>query len=385
MIITHRTADALFVKRRLCQVTLVGTTCYLASQKEARPSRGLLGCWLLPRLSPNVLCQLCFGWHVQLPLSPLPPRCCDQGTHARCCHRRQKETVCKHGYGCGITCAHPVWSDCIWALLAMVKAGHSPSGSRRGSPAAVARSARSSVGLAERESKQQPSANNILTKFAQCTVKSCTNRKQAGTPRCQWHNNWLYRVPLDTLSCMFDRKLASFTSMDGGGGGDGGGRGEDPDSGVDDVSAKEVRDAKEHLRAVATHNFVTTKRKLEAALSVVYEAAGVAFQWPPQVFVEQRLQQLQPFLTAVARELAGPASEADEGLDISDEFAVDAVVERMYKVRVHSASLVVQQLWPCARPVGQGGEASSLLQGRVSAVQRTFVDWRSDRACSQRI
>ena len=56
---------------------------------------------------------------------------------------------------------------------------------------------------------------------------------------------------------------------------------------------------------------------------------GVVFGWPNENFVRQRRKGLQTFLDAVATELVKP----DGKLDISDSFAIDAIIERMHLVR----------------------------------------------------
>jgi len=155
-----------------------------------------------------------------------------------------------------------------------------------------------------------PRAKNILTKFAQCTEKNCCNRKQPGTSRCQWHNKWLYRAPADTMCALFEKSLSSLST-----GSDDG-----------DASAKKV--TIEQLRDKVTRNLQESQTKLTAVLRKQHENLGLSFAWPDEGFVARRRAALGSFLQAVAREIVKPTGS----LDISDAFAIDAVIERMYMV-----------------------------------------------------
>jgi hypothetical protein len=177
--------------------------------------------------------------------------------------------------------------------------------------------------LVFKESRAPPTPSNLLTKFARCTADGCQNKKQPGTPRCCWHNRWLYKIPTETLTRMFEQTLDAAFGSGGAGAGAGG-------AGANAVAP--LAEAKKALDASQT--------ELWAALEAEHKKHGVCFEWPSDDFIQRRCSALQGFLAAVARELVQPSGS----LDISDAFAIDAVIERMYMVRCVSLLVLV---WRC--------------------------------------
>lgn len=189
---------------------------------------------------------------------------------------------------------------------------------RRGSPSHSPRTLRRITGFRKEEPQELSQPKNILTTFARCTVEKCLNKKQPGTPRCRWHNRWLYKVPADSMCAMFEHKLAGISSEN--------------EASNTNVSAQT---ALENQRIAAAQSLEVSQENLCNALKKEHLKYGVSFDWPDQNFVDKRIKELQTFLAAVAREIVQPTGF----LDISDSFAIDAVVERMYMVSVCEAAL----------------------------------------------
>ena len=165
-----------------------------------------------------------------------------------------------------------------------------------------------------KESREPPKPTNLLTKFARCDAEGCQNKKQPGTPRCRWHNRWLYKIPSDTLARLFEQKLDAAFGSGGGGAA---------------ATAVSTAVSPQAIQAEAKKALDASQIELWAALEAEHNRHGVSFEWPSNDFVQRRCSALQGFLVAVARELVQPTGS----LDISDAFAIDAVIERMYTVR----------------------------------------------------
>ena len=207
---------------------------------------------------------------------------------------------------------------------------------RRGSPSHSPRTLRRITGF-RKEPQELSQPKNILTAFARCTVEKCLNKKQPGTPRCRWHNRWLYKVPADTMCAMFEHKLAGISSEN--------------DASNANISPQT---ALENQRICAAQSLEASQENLCNALKKEHLKHGVSFDWPDQKFVDKRIKELQTFVAAVAREIVQPTGF----LDISDSFAIDAVVERMYMVRMKEqcescpyAPLHRMKHWPLAPTV----------------------------------
>eukprot|EP00750_Incisomonas_marina_P021687 INCI4629.2.p1 GENE.INCI4629.2~~INCI4629.2.p1 ORF type:complete len:278 (+),score=46.62 INCI4629.2:92-925(+) len=193
---------------------------------------------------------------------------------------------------------------------------------RRGSPSHSPRTLRRITGF-RKEPQELSQPKNILTAFARCTVEKCLNKKQPGTPRCRWHNRWLYKVPADTMCAMFEHKLAGISSEN--------------DASNANISPQT---ALENQRICAAQSLEASQENLCNALKKEHLKHGVSFDWPDQKFVDKRIKELQTFVAAVAREIVQPTGF----LDISDSFAIDAVVERMYMVGLMNPSSTFKTL-----------------------------------------
>ena len=125
------------------------------------------------------------------------------------------------------------------------------------------------------------------------------------------------------MCAMFEAKLASLSAPP-----------------LPEAGAASALNPLEKKRTDAARALDASQTSLWAALQQAHAENGVPFTWPGEEFVKQRRSELTDFLTAVARELVQPAGT----LDISDSFAIDAVIERMYTVGLMSPSSKFKRL-----------------------------------------